>query len=314
MIVVNLKGGVGNQMFQYAVGKTIALKNGAELKIDLTFLQNQRSSKDHTFREYDLNIFNIDEDFLTEKDSKSYKIPPFCGKVASKLIAKGVIRERYFHHCPEIGLITTLPKRVSVIREKQFNFDPDILKLGDNVYLDGFWQSYKYFEAIESEIRNEFTFKNQFDDINEQLSMEIQSTNSVCLNVRRLDFVSSLNTNRFHGVCDMDYFNRSIDIIASRISDFKIYVFSDDIHWCQENMKTNYPMKIVGPEYAGEKYQYKLRHMSLCKHFIIPNSTFGWWAAWLNNNPEKIVIAPKKWFNDSTINTSDLIPEQWIRV
>jgi hypothetical protein len=314
MIIVNLKGGVGNQMFQYAVGKTIALKNSVELKIDLTFLQNQPSNKDHTFREYDLNIFNIDEKFLTEEDSKSYKINPFYEKVASKLIAKGVIRERHFHFCPEISFITTLPRSVTVIREKQFHFDPEILKLGANVYLDGFWQSYKYFEAFESEIRKEFSFRNKFDDINEQLSIEIQSTNSVCLNVRRLDFVSSHKTNKFHGVCDMDYFNRAIAIIASRITDFKIFVFSDDIPWCQENMKTNYPMQIVGPEYAGEKYQYKFRHMSLCKHFIIPNSTFGWWAAWLNNDPDKIVIAPKKWFNDPTIDTRDLIPEGWIRI
>lgn len=290
MIVVNLKGGLGNQMFQYALGRTLAIKNNTQIKMDLTFLRNQPRTKDDTFREYDLGIFHIIEEFATHDDRDLFGLNSVWGKFYSKFFKTGTCREKHFH------------------------FDPDVLRLGENVYLDGYWQSYKYFKNIESDIRQEFTFKNQLDERNQALAEEIQSNNSVCLNVRRADFVNIPSRNKVHGVCDMIYFNQAINYLASKISNFTIYVFSDDIPWCRQNIQTNYPTKIVDHEYAGDKFQYYLRHMSLCKHFIIPNSTFAWWAAWLSNNPEKIVIAPKKWFNVTSIETKDLIPDAWIRI
>ena len=170
------------------------------------------------------------------------------------------------------------------------------------------------FVEIENTIKKDFTFKEEFDLKNKELSEEIKSQNAVCLNVRRGDFVTNPATNKFHGVLTMEYFDKALEIIASKIRHFSIFIFSDDIEWCKENIKPQYPSRIVEHEYAGKQMFFDFRHMILCKHFIIPNGTFGWWAAWLSQNSQKIVIAPKKWFRDPNINTCDLIPKTWIRI
>jgi hypothetical protein len=112
----------------------------------------------------------------------------------------------------------------------------------------------------------------------------------------------------------MDYFSQAVEIIVSRVISPVFFVFSDDINWCHQNIRINYPLHIISHEYAGEKFADYLKLMTLCKHYIIPNSTFAWWGAWLNPDPEKIVIAPKQWFKDSTMNSKDLVPDRWIKI
>jgi hypothetical protein len=129
------------------------------------------------------------------------------------------------------------------------------------------------------------------------------------INVRRADY---LNTD-FHGVYGIDYIKSAVKIIESKIENPKYFIFSDDIEWCVENV--NLPnMTIVNHFYKGSKFSHYLQLMMNCKHFIIPNSSFAWWSAWLSKSSDKIVIAPKRWFNRDDINTNDLIPENWIRI
>jgi len=131
------------------------------------------------------------------------------------------------------------------------------------------------------------------------------------LHVRRTDFVN----HKYHDCVDLNYYKNSIDLILSKVKDPFFYVFSDYILWCEENLPLNdYNRKFVDNSFNGDKCKYYFKLMTSCKHYIIPNSSFGWWAAWLNNMQNKTVVCPKMWFTDPLVNTKDLIPEEWIRL
>jgi len=309
MIIVELMGGLGNQMFQYALGRHLAEKHGTELQLDLRALLDRTPRKNFIFRDYDIGIFNICERFASEED-----IHLCCNKV---------IKEK-----------------------KHYVFDEEVLNIPDNSYLVGYWQNEKYFKDIADIIRAEFTFRRGFDPAAEKLAEQIRSVNAVCMNVRRGDYVTLPTARKWHGLCEIEYYEKAISFIAERVSDPHIFIFSDDIAWCEhhfinnknssfwsfrrvssfleESMKLNflkktylhlsYPTTFVSHHYAGEKFGDYLHLMSLCKHFIIPNSSFGWWAAWLCTNPDKIIIAPQKWVNDPSIDTSDVTPSSWRRM
>lgn len=290
MIIVKLMGGMGNQMFQYAFGRSLSLKKGVTLKLDLNFLLDRTPKKNFVFRDYDLTIFNCKPQILNEDDKKSFFGSFLMGnKYFNKLLP---VKNRKFY------------------TESHFEYDKNVLKLNEDIYLEGYWQSYNYFSEFESTIRKDFSFKNKFNVEEELINQKILSTNSVCINVRRADFL----TNSFHGVCNEEYFNKGLNYIKNSESELNVFVFSDDIEWCKNNLNFELPTNFIDHEYAGEKFQSYLQLMTNCKHFIIPNSSFGWWAAWLANFSKKIVVAPKKWFSDSNINTKDLIPDDWIRI
>jgi tetratricopeptide (TPR) repeat protein len=161
-------------------------------------------------------------------------------------------------------------------------------------------------------IKNEFKFKDKIESSNPHtlsLLTNIRESNSVMINVRRADY---LNTD-FHGVFGMDYINSAVKIVESKVENPKYFIFSDDIEWCIENIDLP-NMTIVNHSYKGPKFSHYLQLMMNCKHFIIPNSSFAWWSACLNQNTDKIVIAPKRWFNRDDINTIDLIPDNWLRI
>jgi hypothetical protein len=149
---------------------------------------------------------------------------------------------------------------------------------------------------------------------NEEMAHRIGGEESaVSIHVRRGDYVSDAGTNRFHGTCSVDYYHDAVDRISGFAPASHFFVFSDGIDWAKENLRLRQPVTYVDFN-DGEKNYEDLRLMSLCKHHIIANSSFSWWGAWLNPNPDKIVIAPKKWFNDPSINTDDLIPNSWLRL
>ena len=193
--------------------------------------------------------------------------------------------------------------------EKKYSFNKGALQFGPNTYLEGFWQSDKYFSEIESTVRDDFTLKNPLPENIKSLAREIKNSNSLCIHLRRMHGGGS-----YHAKYDMDYYQNGIKYIEKYKKIEKIYVFSDDIEWCKENIKFNIPTFFVGNDSAGVKGEGHLYLMSLCQNFVIPNSPFSWWGAWLCDYKEKIVICPKQWFGDASINTSDLIPEDWIRI
>lgn len=303
MIIVQLQGGLGNQMFQYALGRALSLKNNTSLGLDLNFLEDRtprdtflqkRFSKWGTFvfRNYDLGIFNIEENFVSQKEIPFFYRSFFSG---TPMIYADAFRKKFF------------PGRNV---EKSFKFDREVLGLGPNAYLMGSWQSFKYFEDIEDVIRRDFALKKPISEKSQTLLGEINSCQSLCINVRRADFVD----NSHHGTIGNEYYNMAISIILQTRKIDKIYVFSDDMAWCEKNLSFSQPTMFVNHEYAGKKFEEYLVLMTACKNFIIPNSTFGWWAAWLSGEKDKVVIAPKKWFADSDVDTSDLIPSDWIRL
>ena len=198
--------------------------------------------------------------------------------------------------------------------EKQlFNFDSDVLKATANAYLTGYWQSYKFFESIRSALLNDFEFSETPAKIQYEFIDKIHQQNSVSVHIRRGDYVSNPEYTKIHGVCSTDYYHRAIEYICSKVENPAFYFFSDDMDWVKKNITVNNDCVYVTGTPAGKDF-YEMYLMSICKHNIIANSSFSWWGAWLNKNTEKIVIAPKLWMADPTIDTTDLIPANWIRI
>lgn len=294
MVVVKLMGGLGNQMFQYAVARSLSIENNTELKLDISFLLDRSPRPNFVFRDYDLGVFNIkariaeasEVDIITRKS------------LLEKVMVKAGIRE------------------TKLYREKYFHFDPQVMRLKPPIYLEGYWQSYLYFQNIADVIRKEFTLKDIIPYSIQQMAHKIRICNeSVCLNVRRGDFVSNPESKRVHGVCDKNYYDRALAYLCRFLKKPNIFVFSDDIEWCQSQFKYDFPITfMMHEEFAGPKFSHYFYLMTQCHHFIIPNSTFAFWAAWYPENQNKIVVAPKNWFNNYSANTNNLIPASWIRI
>lgn len=288
MIVIELQGGLGNQMFQYALGRHLSLINNTNLYLDTSFLNDRKPKKNFTLRTFDLDIFNITAGIAPAKISKKYGINKnIFTKVVNRIIQ---------------------PKSLSFIPEKKFSFNPAILNLTDNVYLNGYWQSEKYFIAIQEIIRKDFSIKEPLPKHIQNLHSSIENSNAVCIHVRRGDFVKV----ETHGTLGMDYYGKAAELMCEKITNPVFYIFSDDINWCKKNIILPGNINYVSDEFAAEKSRGHLALMMACKYFIIPNSSYGWWAAWLNIHPDKIVIAPKVWFHNSTWDTKDILPLNWI--
>jgi hypothetical protein len=197
-------------------------------------------------------------------------------------------------------------------RERWFHFDPEVRALPDNVYLEGYWHSERYFVEHSANIRKELTVTAELMGRNRELADKLSVVNSVSVHVRRGDYVHNPTTNAYHGVCAPEYYHRAAEVIASSVVDPLFVVFSDEPGWAVQHLKFRFPVCHVTDN--GETPHEDLRLMSLCKHHIIANSSFSWWGAWLSANPDKIVIAPERWFNNPTINTVDLTPVGWHRI
>jgi hypothetical protein len=288
MIVVRLKGGLGNQMFQYALGRALQHRRGDELRLDVTYLLGDSVFKWAVPREYDLDVFQIQPAFAC--------IPRLLRR-APRRFRKG----------------EAVPKRQTFVEEKEFGFQPGILDLtAPNLYLDGYWQSESYFAEIQDQIRGAFQFRAPLSPAGREMAQRIASVNSVCVNVRRGDYITSESTRNALGFVGEDYYRRGIDWIKANVQDPWLVVNSDDMPWCRERLKFDLPTIYLDETYAGWKFGEQLQLMTMCKHFLIPNSTFAWWAAWLARYDRKLVAAPRKWFCNSSISSKDLIPPSWV--
>lgn len=300
MIIVRLNGGIGNQMFQYALGRHLAEINSTLLKLDLTGFE------EYKLRKYELHCFNIWEYVASIEEIEAFKRKN--NSRFAKLVSKTRKRLNFPYYPTSDFYQNTI-----VVKESRFSFDPSMLEEKGNIYLDGYWQSEKYFNSIRNILLREFTNKYDQDIKNLELSKKIKNTESVSIHIRRGDYVHDTLTNQVHGVCSFDYYQDAINQITKRRSNCHFFIFSDDHAWVKENFNLDYNTTIVNINDYSTSYE-DLRLMSLCHHNIIANSSFSWWAAWLNKNPEKIVYAPKKWFNDTKLITNDLLPDSWIKV
>ena len=285
MIIIKLIGGLGNQLFQYSLGRSLSIKNNDIFKLDLSDFEENKD------RHYSLGNFKIIENFATQFE-------------IAKIKKSGVLKL--------VDKLKPYYKR-TVIKYKGYDFDPNILKLSGNFYLDGYWQSEKYFKDVENIIRKEIALKESLPPKYSELINKIKNSNSVSVHIRRGDYVANKKFSAVYNLLDEKYYQRAVKFIAEKISDPRFFIFSDDIEWAKRNLDIPYPKIFVSGENEMKDYE-ELILMSLCKHNIIANSSFGWWGAWLNKNPDKIVISPDKWFNNETDSAKDLIPQNWIRL
>lgn len=281
-------GGLGNQMFQYAFGKHLAIKHKTELLLDIHFLLDRQPRPDFVYRNFDLDIFNLNFKTAPKEISNKYSF------------LRNRIKKSFYQLFP--------PKQLKLITENPSGFDEQYLTLPDNVYLHGYWQNIKYFQDIAPIIREEFLFKEKISSYSQKLLEEIKETNSVCLNVRRADFLTSSN----HRTLENSYYRKAEDELLKKVKSPQIYVFSDEVEWCVKNIKLKSQVKFIDHTHKGDKFRDYLELMSSCKHFIIPNSSFAWWAAWLSANHKNIVIAPKIWLHNIGLKTKIISPSNWI--
>jgi hypothetical protein len=290
MIISHIIGGLGNQMFQYAMGRALAIAHQQPLLLDIA-----------DFADYPLHqgfeltwVFNGAINTASTTDIQSV-----LGWQASKRIKTrltyphwAIFRNRHF------------------IVEPHFNYWAGIQQLPSSAYLFGYWQSERYFQEIVDIIRTDFTFKQPVSEKNTDLAQQISQVNAVSIHVRRGDYVQNPTANAVHGLCSLGYYQAAILAITQLIEQPTFFVFSDDIEWVKTNLPLSFPCQYISHNQGIESYN-DMRLMSLCQHHIIANSSFSWWGAWLNPNPTKIVIAPKKWFAIDN-NISDLLPQEWI--
>lgn len=287
MIIVNLSGGLGNQMFQFAFANSVAKKYEFEVRFSTDFLSIHNGFELNEVFELNLNIV---------RSSDLFKI---LGWQAFKIIRKVLSRNKF-----------------SILRKKNFIVEPHYhfwsfydKSIINNSYLHGYWQSHKYFFSRDEIISN-FKFKKELSVDNLEVLQRIQSKNSVSIHVRRGDYQ---NFKSIHKVCEQDYYDIAIDKILSLFPDAFFYIFSDDINWVNNNFKKIANKKEVVSINFGINSVNDMRLMSLCNHNIISNSSFSWWAAYLNMNSTKTVIAPREWFTNQN-NIQDLLPGDWIKV
>ena len=285
-------GGLGNQMFQYAAGRCLAHLHNTELKLDLTYL-NADSLNKYTKREYKLDVFNISAQIAGENDLKKFQ-PLERGKITRTLMRKLPI------------LFSKL-----IANESGHNFQKEFYSYPKHVYLNGFWQSENYFEPIKDILLKEFSLKEKLDVKNEELASQIKNSASVSLHIRRGDYVDRKESNDLHGLCSLEYYEKAIKHIQKTNPGINLFVFSDDVAWAKANLKTDVPVNFIDSNNSGHVDMYL---MSLCKHNIIANSSFSWWGARLNQNPNKTVIAPMQWFADVNHATPDIYPENWVKI
>jgi hypothetical protein len=284
MIITRLEGGLGNQLFQYAIGRHLSIKNNTGLVFDTSNYLIDKSN-----RHYELSRYNIK------------------AKTANIITCIFVRLSKYI--IPKITEHIKLPIRY--VKEPNNYFNNEILSEQRNIILDGYWQSEEYFKDIKDIILDDLTLLSNPDTENKKMLKRINNSNSVCLHVRRDDYVSNPLLQEFHGNLTQEYYNKAINSICDRISDLEFFIFSDEPEWCKRYIITNRPhtyVDINGPDKAPED----LRLMSACNHFIIANSSFSWWAAWLAEKTGTVIIAPKRWYR--TRDEGDIVPKRWLRM
>ena len=285
MIYVRIRGGLGNQLFQYSAARSLADRLNVNLGLDT------REYNAGSPFEMGLKHFNIRAEFNP----------------------KGLIKHKKNGFSKYI-LDIALGNHKNVYKETNLGFNNLFHSLPNKTYLKGYWQSEKYFENNQKKIFKDLQIIALQSKKNIKISENISKTNSVSLHIRRGDYVTNYSYNMKHGTCSLDYYKRSVDYLSKSLNkNFTIFAFSDDPEWVFKNLKL--PMDIQFIEHNSSKKNYEdLRLMSQCNHNIIANSSFSWWGAWLNKSPKRTIISPKEWFADKNIKNIDIIPNNWIKI
>lgn len=293
MLILRLQGGLGNILFQYALARHLSLKNGLELKYDVrSYLTNPLGDYSFSLEAFQIDIKNRLASPEEIARAEHYRWKP--GKFwvwYNRLIAD---RKRY-------------------VDERQFHFEPWILTVKDPMYLTGWWQTEKYFVESRQALLEDLRVRQPLTGKNKEVAERMAGVDAVSVHIRRLDYVNNPKTKEYHGELTQEYYDRALAKIAETVANPVLFVFSDDVAWVKEHM--SFPYEAVYIDWNGPEPHEDIRLMSLCKHNIIANSTLGWWGAWLNDHPGKIVVAPQRWFaNAPKCDTRDIIPEGWVKL
>lgn len=290
MIKLILTGGLGNQMFEYAAAKSLALKLNTVLELDLYALNKKTKG---TQRNLELDIFDLDLNI-----SSGWKTRFFVKAFPLVENNKAFFRKHFGYFRDASAIV----------------YCSDFENLTDNTILHGHFQNIKYFEKYQEVIRRDFTFKEPLERKNKDIAKIIQKTNSISIHIRRGDYLTDNDAKKNFATCTKEYYQKAIEYIKKQVDDPHFFIFSEEVNWAQDNLVfENNSVQFI--DWNKDEASFKdMQLMSLCKNNIIANSTFSWWAAWLNTNDKKLVIAPNQWFA-SGIRNKDLpefYPIDWI--
>ena len=291
-VIIKLQGGLGNQMFQYAAAR--GLVNGVgRIGLDTSFLLEHSSDTEHfTAREFELGIFRN----LRVYSATAHKLSLFKSQTIFYKLLRAFQRRKPIY-----------------VKQPDANYMPLPDSQQYQIFLEGYFQSAKYFEYIREQLLNEFEFP-AMDDENKALQADICNTiNAVSIHIRRGDYVRSGVIGSVHGVLPITYYQQAISYLKSRYSELRYFVFSDDINWAKENLNLE-QVYFIGHNTGRESWK-DMALMTKCTHHIIANSSFSWWGAWLAQR-DGTTLAPAQWFNPRQVifNIDDYIPQNWIVV
>lgn len=287
-VSVRLVGGLGNQMFQYAAARAVAIRNQAPLVLDLSWFGTDPD------RQYALSPFNIEASLREPRD-----VPRGKPGVVARVLRRFKLGVRAADG--------------SVFVEKSFRFDSSIETLVAPVALDGYFQSERYFAHEAEQIARDFSLRDCAHGATAEMLDRIVTEESICIHIRRGDYVTNSAANAYHGTCGMAYYSAGIELAREGFERPHCFVFSDDPAWVKDNFRSDVPITVVDIHGTDQAHE-DLRLMSACRRFVIANSSLSWWAAWLGAAQDKRVIAPKRWFSGGDNDTSDLIPVGWTRI
>jgi Glycosyl transferase family 11 len=316
MIIARITMGLGNQMFQYAAAKALSLEKNTPLKLDVSSYQA------YTLRRYELDsFFGIKADIATVDELQKYFYKHPLKRVWNRLRPKRKLRTLGLPYEEPLLARKLLaahdfflpPHKRKTYLEPHYHFDTDFFKATDDIYLQGYWMSWRYFHNYENVIKQEFTMKQTFEHLPADLIAEIKGQNSISLHIRRTDITNPVIV-KMKGLVPLDYYYNAADYLKSKIENPVYYIFSDDIQWARQHLNIkDAPVHFI-TDIITHTHEEDFYLMQQCKHNVIVNSTFSWWAAYLSPINNKIVIAPKRWYNNTDYNYKDVYPLSWIQI
>ena len=296
MIIVNLVGGLGNQMFQYACGRALAESTGQDLRFCIDGLTNYATERSLELED----AFDLTINKATAKD-----LANLIGSWRTAyLIRKTLAHPTFRRLCGP-----------SFLAEYRLTFVRNLVELVQaGAYLHGYWQNHRYFESHAQLIRNAFCFRGNLDPKNMAFLKRISDGPSIGIHVRRGDYVDDPRAFSRHGILSGNYYQAAIRRLREIAPSAHIFAFSDEPEWVRYNILSQIENSECVTHNSGLMSFRDMQLMSLCDYVVIANSTFSWWAAWLNNNPGKIVIAPQSWFSDAALNMDFILPAEWVQI
>lgn len=288
-----LQGGLGNQMFQYAIARALSEHYQSTFLLDRSWFDVPQSET--TPRPYQLDLLQI------QNVANSDLIFP---KKPNKLI-KALQ-----------GFIPANP--IVYYQQNAFEFDPSLFRLKRmaerDLFLFGYWQAYPYLEVIRPILQTEFKTKAPTPNHYQAYLQQIRSSESVMLHIRRGDYVNSPSAAKFHGVLPLSYYQQAIEVLLLQKPDSHFFIFSDDLPWAKEALPKNLKITFVENALQADAAAQELQLMTECKHHIIANSSLSWWGAWLKQDCNSLVFTPNRWISDNSLDLSNLLPTSWHRI